>query len=211
MRIALLGATGGTGLSFLEQALGNGHTIKALARTPENLTINHPNLVIQAGNVFTVSSLTSLMQDTDVVVSVFGISGIWQARKPRGLYSIGGTNVIKAMQETGHKRLLAVTSSGVEPQPNDGFFFKYIFKPLFLEKMYEDMRILEKNILTSNLDYTIVRPPYLTDGPLTGQYRISATGNFADDKDLSRADLAHFLLHETEQSGYIRKTVALSY
>lgn len=211
MNIALLGATGGTGLAFINQAVANGHKVKALARSPLNLPTIHPNLETKAGNVHNISSMVSLFEGCDAVVSTFGISGLWQARKPNGLYSIGGSNVIEAMKTAGVNRLIFVTSSGVEPQENDGWFFKYVFKPIFLEKMYDDMRIIEEKIRQSELDYTIVRPPYLTDGRLTENYRVSSTGNFKDDKDLSRSDLAHFLLTETENRLYSKKIVALSY
>ncbi|MGF7216624.1 putative NADH-flavin reductase [Spirosoma lacussanchae] len=211
MKIALLGSTGGTGLAFIDQALANGHEVKALARNPLALSINSPNLEIMAGNVFNVSSLTALFQGVEVVVSAFGIAGLWQARKPGGLYSVGGGNVIEAMAKTSVQRLLVVTSSGVEPQENDNFFFRYLLKPLFLKKMYEDMAQLEKKVTSSGLAYTIVRPPYLTNGPLTGQYRVAVNRNFSDDKDLSRTDLAHFLLQEVEQNRYPGSTVAISY
>jgi putative NADH-flavin reductase len=211
MKISLLGATGGTGLSFIQQALAKEHQVTALARTPEALTIKHPRLTIQKGNVFDRSSLVSFMTGADVIVSTFGIAGLWQARKPGGLYSIGGGNVVEAMQQASVRRLLIVTSSGVEPQENDNFFFKYLLKPFFLEAMYQDMKILEEKVCSSTLDYAIVRPPYLTNGPLTGKYRLSRNRNFTDDKDLSRADLAHFLLEETEKNQYSRSTVAISY
>ena len=188
MKIALLGATGGTGQSFINQAVANGHKIKALARTPLKLPTIHPNLETQAGNVFNIPSMISLFRGCDAVVSTFGISSIWQARKPNGLYSVGGENVLEAMKQSGVKRLVFVTSSGVEPQEDDGLFFRYVFKPIFLERMYGDMRLVEKKIHESQVDFTIVRPPYLTNGELTGAYRISSEGNFKDDKDLSRAD-----------------------
>lgn len=211
MKIALLGATGGTGLSFMHQALARGHEIKALARNPLSIKMDHPNLQPQAGDVFKAASLVDLFKDTEIVISAFGIAGLWQARKPGGLYSIGGGNVVAAMQKVGLQRLILVTSSGVEPQENDNFFFKYVLKPIFLQAMYEDMAILEKKIISSGLNYTLVRPPYLTNGPLTGQYRTSPNKNFTDDKDLSRADLAHFLLQEAEQNHFSRTIVALSY
>jgi hypothetical protein len=77
--------------------------------------------------------------------------------------------------------------------------------------MYDDMLRMEAMHEQSNLDYTLVRPPYLTKGPPTGKYRISLNANFTDDKTLRRGDLAHFLLRACEDAtAFSRAMVALS-
>ncbi|MFN7118661.1 MAG: NAD(P)-dependent oxidoreductase [Saprospiraceae bacterium] len=211
MKIAILGSTGGTGLAFIEQALAAGHTVNALARRPEAITIQHPNLKIYKGDVFDVLSLERIIRDSDTVVSSVGIASIWKARKTNGLYSQGTANIIQAMKNVGKNRLIVVSSGAVEKQPNDPWFFTYLIKPLFLNPMYDDMRLMERALRESGLNYTIVRPPYLTDKALTGKYRLSRGKNFTDDKDLSRQDLAHFLLQEVEQNEFEKELVAISY
>ena len=73
------------------------------------------------------------------------------------------------------------------------------------------MKVMEKFISDSDINFTIVRPPYLTNGPLTKNYRIILNDWFIDDKDLSRADLAHCLLSILGGTTLNRKFVGISY
>jgi putative NADH-flavin reductase len=213
MKIAILGSTGGTGIELINQGLALNYKIVAMARNPENLTVidPHPNLEIKQGNIFNIESISNVISGCDVVISSIGISSIFKARKPNGVYSKGTANLIEAMKATGVNQLIAISSSGVEPSPTDPFIFKKIIKPIFLDKMYEDMLVMESSLKASQLDWTIVRPPYLTNGPQTASYRISIDENFKDDKDLSRADLAHFIINKTISKQYSKKVIAISY
>lgn len=102
--------------------------------------------------------------------------------------------------------------NGAHPgTPYDGWFYTNVLKPLFLGNMYEDMQRMENVLEASGIDYTIVRPPYLTKGPPTGAYRVQRHENFRDDKSLSRGNLAHFLLRAaTEPGAFSRMKVAIS-
>lgn len=211
MRIAVLGPTGGTGKSLLEQGLAAGHELRAIARRPDAVELRGDKLEVVRADVFEIDSLTDALRDVDVVVFCVGVASLWQARKPTTVYSQGCANVLQAMQAVGVERLIVVSSGGVEPQPNDPWFFTKILKPLFLEGVYEDMRKMEALLRASPLDWTIVRPPYLTNKQLTGRYRLSRGKNFDDDKDLGRADLAHFLLAESTAPQFHRELVASSY
>jgi len=133
------------------------------------------------------------------------------ARKVEDLYSRTTRNLLHAMQANDHRRIVVVSSSGVEPQANDNWFYVHVLKRFFLSNMYADMLRMEQLIVRSDFDYTIVRPPYLTGGALTGTYRISKGQNFTDDKTLRRQDLAHFLLKVAENpTEYARMRVAVS-
>lgn len=211
MHVSVLGSTGGTGQEIVRQSLAKNYQVTAMARNPSMLPISHPNLRVLSGNVFDQNSIANVIQDTDLVISSVGISGIWKARKPHEIYSKGTANIIEALKQTNIQRFIVVSSGGVEPSPGEPWFFKYLLKPFFLENMYADMRIMEASIKASNLDWTIVRPPYLTNGTLKKQYRLSRGKNFIDDKDLSRSDLAHFIVEEIARKEFLRDIVAISY
>lgn len=216
--VSVIGPTGGTGQSLVEQALEAGHTVRALARRPEAVVPRGERLRVVKADVFDRKSLAAAFEGTDAVVFCAGVASLWQARKPTTIYSEGIANTIAAMRERGVRRLVVVSSGGVEAQESDPWFFTYLLKPLFLKGMYADMRLMEDAVReSSDLDWTIVRPPYLTKGPLTRKYRVSPDRNFKDDKDLSRHDLAHFLLQLVEagareaEEAYGRRMVAVSY
>lgn len=213
MNIAIIGATGGTGLHFLDLATKTGHKVTALVRTPAKLDEWKDRIAIRKADGRNEESLIEGLQgDFDAVVMVIGASGLLEARKVTDLFSVTTENLLAAMRANSLDRLIAVSSSGVEPQENDNWFYVHILKRFFLANMYVDMRRMEVMIENSNTRYTIVRPPYLTDGAPTGKYRISKHRNFTDDKTLRRGDLAHFLFQAVENAGeYSPMKVAVSY
>ncbi len=90
-----------------------------------------------------------------------------------------------------------------------GFFYDRIFQPLFLNEGYKDKTRQEELIRATKLDWVIVRPGMLTDGPETGVYRVITGGEYVAGK-ISRADVARFILQQLEQETYLRKAVVLS-
>lgn len=211
MKIALFGATGGTGIEFLTQSENYSYDITAFVRSPEKLKEQFPNLKLVKASIDDFEILKKEVVDFDVIVSLVGISGLLQARKPNAIYERTGKNLTKLATLNNIKRLIIVSSGGVVEAENEPWFFKYLLKPIFLNKMYEDMRIMENIVTSSDLDYTIVRPPYLTKGKLTKKYRVILDKWFDDDKDLSRADLAHYLLNCLDDKKISRRIVGVSY
>lgn len=212
MKIAIIGATGGSGRHFLELATSAEHDVRTLARTVSKLADWRDRIdLVEADGRDLPSLISALDPDTDVVVNIVGASNLSQARKVTDLYSVTAANLIAALEYHRIKRLISVSSSGVEPQENDNWFYVNILKRFFLQPMYDDMLRMEALHEQSSLDYTIVRPPYLTKGPPTGVYRTSLGANFTDDKTLRRGDLAHFLLRACEDAAaFSRSMVALS-
>ena len=212
MKIAIIGATGGSGGYFLELATEAGHDVAALARTVEKLAGWADRIrVVHADGRDARSLDAALDSDIEAVVNIVGASNLSQARKVTDLYSATTKNLIAVLERHGIPRLISVSSSGVEPQENDNWFYVHVLKRFFLQPMYDDMLRMEALHHDSSLDYTLVRPPYLTKGPPTGNYRTSRGANFSDDKTLRRGDLAHFLLRACEERGqWSRTMVALS-
>jgi putative NADH-flavin reductase len=114
------------------------------------------------------------------------------------------------MRQTNLKRLIVVSSAGVAPRKGAPILYKLIIKPFFLEPAYRDMRLMEQFLRETELDWTIVRPPYLTATPLRTDYRLMPDHNFDDDRPLSRFSLAHFLVSEAESPHFIQHVVAIS-
>jgi putative NADH-flavin reductase len=117
------------------------------------------------------------------------------------------------MRKTGVQRLICQSSLGVgDSRANLPFFTKYIIVSLFLRHAFADHEHQEAIVKQSPLDWTIVRPPYLTDGPRTGAYRhgFSSTDKRIKGK-ISRADVADFILKELADNMYLHKTPGVSY
>ena len=210
MKLTLLGVTGSTGEALLEQALVHGHDITAVARTTAKVTASAPNLKVVAGDVMAAETLVAPFAGAEAIVCCVGVASPMQARKGTTVYSAGTRNIVDAMHKAGARRLITVSSAGVAPRKGAPIVYKLIVKPYFLEPSYRDMRLMEAFLRRSDVDWTIVRPPYLTDGGLRTDYRLQADQNFDDDKALPRSSLAHFLLAEAEVPQFVRHVVAIS-
>ena len=211
MKIAILGATGGTGKPLTHQALDAGHDVVASRRHPAEVGIDHARLVKQASNVFDVGSLRAVIAGADAAVFSVGSSSMLAARNPGGVYREGVRNTIAAARAEGLARVLFVSSSGIEDKEGDPFWYASIVKPLFMKGVYEEMADMERMIFASDLDYTIVRAPWLSDGELTKDFQVRVTDEFLPDDRLSRADLAYYLLGALEHRRHVRQVVSLTY
>lgn len=211
MKLAILGATGGTGRAAVEHALARGHDVVAIARRPDAVTVRHDRLRVVPGNVADATTLVEPLRAVDAAINCVGVSGLLEARRGTTLYSQGTRHLLDAAGKAGLGRLLAVSSGGVTPQPHDGWFYRRILKPFFLEKMYADMRLMEAAIQASALDWTIVRAPYLTNGPARTDWKTRAGAPLDEDGALTRGSLAAFLVGEAETPQFSRQIVYVSY
>jgi uncharacterized protein YbjT (DUF2867 family) len=80
-----------------------------------------------------------------------------------------------------------------------------------LRQHYADLARMEDILQDSGLDWTIVRPPGLTDKPLTGTYRTAYGQNLRGGFFISRADVAHCMLRVLEQPETIKQVIGIAY
>lgn len=205
MHIAVFGATGGTGRAFVEQALDAGHTITALARTPSKLNIDHPGLTVIQGDALVAADVAQTVAGADGVLASLG-SGLNDETK---VVSRGTEQIIAAMVAEGVRRLVVIGAMGTGDSADQvGFAFKMIMKTV-LKKTMAEKEAQEKIVAASGLDWVMVRPSGLTDGPRTGNY------TFGVDKSLkagqiSRADVADFALKQFSEDTFVGKTPAVT-
>jgi putative NADH-flavin reductase len=209
MNILIIGATRGIGLQLLDQALQAGHAVTALVRDPQRLTRRHERLEVIKGDILDSEAVQKAMAGQEAVCLTIG-TGV--TRKPVSVFSQGTKNVLEAMREHVVRRLLCVTGIGAgDSRGHGGFFYDYLFKPLLLRTIYEDKDRQEALIRASDTDWTIVRPGFLTNGPLTGKYRVITDLRGITAGRISRADVAHFMLEELAAPRYLGQTPLLTY
>lgn len=75
---------------------------------------------------------------------------------------------------------------------------------------YADLALMEDVLRDSGLDWTVLRPPRLTDKPLTGTYRTAYGQNLRRGLLVSRADVAHLMLRVLEQPETIRQAIGIA-
>src|SRR5712692_9422574 len=164
MNVIVFGSNGGIGHNVVEQALAAGHTVTAVARRPQSVTSQHRNLTVKRGDVLDPASIAPLFAGQDAVVSAIGT----ESRAPTVLYSDGVGNILQAMQPAGVRRLLFISATGLDPGP---LIQRWFAKPLLwtlLRSMYTDLVCMEERVRGSSVNWTIIRPPGLTNKPFSG-------------------------------------------
>ena len=203
MRIFLLGATGKTGNMFLKMALERGHSVTAYVRSPEKVMITE-NLSIIEGDLFSSTHLSEVMKHHDVVVSCLGGNDNDKAAVIKALTQV----IVTSMKESHVHRIIAISSAGIH---NEFSWITNLILNLFFKHVINDHRLAAQIIISSGLNYTLARPLSLTDGMLTQTYRKTPIGVPRGGKEISRQDLAHFLISVVESGAHQNETVGLAY
>ncbi len=209
MNLLIFGPTGGTGQELVKQALEQGHRVTAYARSPVMLDIEHPNLTVIKGDVVNSAAVDDAVKGQDAVLSALGVRQLL----PSAVLSGGTRNIINSMQRHGVRRFICESSLGVgDSLGQTPWYFRYIARPFFLRNVFDDKEIQERLIWESGLDWVIVRPAILTNGPRTGAYRhgFSVTDRTIKNR-ISRADVAEFMLKQLTDDTYLRETVGISH
>ena len=207
MRLLIFGATGRTGRYLVSQGIEQGCQVTAFVRDPSTLTTKHANLTIVKGGLSNRNSIANALNGVDAVISVLGNNTRKALFKPSNIISDSLPNIISAMQQGRVERLLFVTSFGVSAKV---FWPEKLLLRTLLRNLFTDLPLQEKLIKESGLNWTIVRPARLTDGPRTGECR-SGDIYIHPFTSISRADVAAFLLKEVVSSEYQRKVVTIAY
>lgn len=211
MKLLIIGSTGGTGKLLVADALSEGLHVIALARQPASINSHNARLRVVSGNVLDRQSLVQAMTGVTVVVSALGIGGLLASRQAGDTLSKGTANILAAMDDVGINRLVAISSVGVEDDPTEGFVYRRILKPNFLDPLYADMRIMEALIAQSGLNWTLVRPPRLIDKAPTGKYHVTIGHNVPYARTLTRGDLSQFVLKTLREDSHCRQIVSVSH
>jgi putative NADH-flavin reductase len=219
MHLTIIAATGGVGRQLVTQALAAGHEVTAVARKPRDLPAA-ARVVTADLSQADPAALASAVRGADAVLSGLGPAGNADA----GIASTGTRPVVEAMWATGVKRIVAISASPVATTPSpgrphppahdagDGFFMRHVGARLarrLFRAVYADLALMEDELRDSSLDWTVVRPPGLTNKPLTGRYQATEDRN-ARGAFVSRADVAHFMLAALDRPETIGHTFGIA-
>jgi len=208
VNLLIVGATGGTGGQLVSQALERGHRVTALVRK-EPSGEARPGLIALLGNVLDPSSLDHAARGQDAVLSALGHK---QWFRPTRILSEGTRNLIEAMRRHAVRRFVCETALGIsDAWWRMGLYYTLFVRPFILPLYFWDKTRQEAIIRASDLDWTIVRPGALTNGPRRGHYRHGPrVGHWLWTVRISRADVAAFMLDQVTDSRYVRASVGLA-
>ena len=207
MKLTIFGASGATGTYLVRQALGAGHEVTAVVRDPARLTVpGQPRLHVITADVMDPASISPAVADADAVITAIAPHGTG----PSTLRQDSTHSIIQAMRKTGARRLLFISGSIVADE-GESPYLRYLLKPVarhtFLRHVNADFLGAEEEIRTSGLDWTIFRPPSLTNKPAKGTYRVAIDRNLPRCFSITRADLAACMLNALEDPASIHRHI----
>ncbi len=207
-RLLVLGANGPTGRQTVQQALARGHEVHALTRHPETFPLSHDRLHVIAGDATDADVIDAAVAGSDAVICTIGTPF---TREPVEVYSTSARLLVESMGRHRTQRLVVVTSGGVDtshqPKGIAGRLSRSVLRNRVGKTVYDDMEKMELAVSASDLDWTIVRPPGLTDEPGTG-YAVAAIR--IDGPFMSREDLAAMLLDQLDDDRFTRSIAAVT-
>ena len=210
MHVLVIGGSRGIGLACLRYALERGHRVRAFARSAQSIAVDHENLEKRTGDATNADDVTAALDGIDTVILALGVPKTAAALlRPIHLFSDATAVLLPAMQEKGIRRLLAVTGFGTgDSYARVSSAERIAFRGI-MGRAYADKNRQETLIMDSGLDWTIARPGFLTSNRMTGRYQVLTEPATWRNGLISRADVAHFLIHAAEEGTFIREAPVL--
>jgi putative NADH-flavin reductase len=200
MKLFVIGATGRTGREVVEQALARGHEVTAFVRSPESIGLRNERLTVLKGNAMDEDQLFEAMQNHDAVISTLGPREVF---KPSSMLHDSALATTHAMERSGIKRLVILSAAAHFPGiPNRITSF-------ILRNHMRDSLAMEEIVQANGLDWTIARPPRLTQGD-SSTYRSHEGAAPRMGFTLARQAVAAFMLDAIEQKKHLRKIVGIA-
>jgi putative NADH-flavin reductase len=192
VKLVIFGANGPTGRLATAQALAEGHTATAITRCPETFPLSDPALHVAKADALDPEAVDRAVAGHDAVISTLGVP---YGSEATTTFSESAKNIIAAMIAHGIRRLVCVTSTGVpmKPPPGETLIYRKVIVPALLRMgrpLYEDAGRMEEIVTGTDLDWTIIRPSGLFDGPAVTNYTVGPPqmiGRFTSRRDLADA------------------------
>jgi uncharacterized protein YbjT (DUF2867 family) len=209
VKIAILGATRGTGAEAVKIALERGHDVLAFARSPDKLTLSSAKLTKLAGDFHQRDSVRAAVAGQDAVLITASATSLKGFKENPNYFSLGTGYALDAMKQQGTGRVIVLSALGtgdsrkLVPWP-----LRTLLTSFLLKAPFADHERQEQLVRGSGVPWVIARPGRLTDGP--GRKKYLATNKIEPvPSAISRADVADFLVTAAESDTWLGQTVQL--
>lgn len=205
-RIAILGGTGKAGRYIAQKALESGHEIRMLVRNPDKLAYRDNRIEIIVGDAQDTDSIRSLLKDCDIVINTFG-----QPAKELPLYSSITGQLLSIMNEFGIKRYIGVTGASLTIEDDNKRMINRIGAKIFgflYSKLLSDRKKELNILLKSNVEWTLIRLPFIVEGTETGSIKENLKD--MEGTKITNGDIAQFIINQVNNLKYIRKAPFIS-
>jgi putative NADH-flavin reductase len=202
MKLLVIGATGRTGTEIVNLALARGHEVTAFVRSPQKIR-PAGSLAVVRGDPLRPETIAAALPGHDAVLSAIGPPPR-EALRPSTLLTDCARATVEAMAEGGVYRLAIVSAAVLFPEKGLYFaFFKW-----FLRHHARDLRAMEDLVRASGLEWTIARPPRLTNSPEV-KFRALRNALPPGSRAMSFRSVAAFMLEAVERRSHVAEIVGL--
>ncbi|MBU44012.1 MAG: epimerase [Spirochaetaceae bacterium] len=211
MKVIIFGASGATGRLTVKKAVQAGHEVTAFVRSRARLmeTASLKGLEVVEGNVLDISQVKDALAGQDAVIVALGAPG----RNKSGIREKGTETIIQGMQSQGLRRLVCLSTMGIaDTRHMPPWMFRNIIVPLFIKDAFRDHEKQEQKVRASGLDWTLIRPPNLTDEQARGSFHVGFPREWDELVDkISREDVASALVEQLEDETSWNKAPTVYY
>ncbi|MEU8632613.1 NAD(P)-binding oxidoreductase [Amycolatopsis sp. NPDC048633] len=202
MKMLVLGATGATGALLVDQALAAGHRVRVLVRSPEKLSLTHPDLEVVTGQATDPHDVGNAMAGMDVVISTLGAA--------KGSVMTDATRaIIAGADQSGVRRVVVLSSFAVLRARLSGV--AKLVSALSMGEMLRDKATAEELLRASELDWTVVHAVRLTNGRAAGRTSVvPASATLRLRTSVTRSDVAERLLSSVSDAGWFRHALVVA-
>jgi putative NADH-flavin reductase len=207
MKLLIFGASGPTGSHLVSQALEQGHEVSAFVRNPNTLQAKE-RVKLAVGDSQDPAAVAEAVRGQDAVLSALGRRKTFTSAS---LMANSMRAIVPAMERQRVRRLILMSSFGVGDSVREAPLLPRLFFRTMLRGIFADKQAAEQIVRRSALEWTIVYPVLLTDGPRTGRYRVGERLPLSGFPKISRADVAEFMLKELYDAAYLKRIAVVSY
>jgi putative NADH-flavin reductase len=210
MKVVIFGAGGRTGQLLVQKALAAGHEVTAAARRPDSVREQSERLRTVCCDLFDAASVAHAIAGQQCIFVAVAPN---RPLSPTTIFSTGIKNIIAGARVAEIRRVLVLGSCGVDSTASTPWYLsllaKIVVQPL-LFSLYVDTARMEGLLEMSDMDWTVVRPPLLTNRPGTSRYRVGIGQHLQNVTSIARSDVAEAMLRMANDPATSRRWVEVS-
>jgi putative NADH-flavin reductase len=209
MNLVIFGASGRTGRRLIDQALEQGHTVTAFARTPGKIQAQHERLHILQGDIHDPQAVEQAVAGQEVVLCALGRN----RGEATDRLAEGTRNILLAMEKYAVRRIIGVSAAGFMGERANFLIGKILFWFFgrYLTKLFETMKLQYLELEKSSLEWIAIRPILLDEGPRKGKYRLALEVIPSRGYRINTGDVADFMLKNLASDEFLFKSPAIAY
>lgn len=216
MKVLLLGATGRTGRLIMDTLLKDQYSVRILVREKSKVRRQSDRLEIMVGDTVSASDLTEAAMGCGVIITALNISRNsdfpWsKLRTPVRFLSDTMLNILQTAALLNIDRVIVCSAWGVHETRKDvPWWFRWLIDHSNIGPAYADHENQEKLLVSSNLNYTIIRPVALTNLRTTASLIVTKNNQPEPNLIISRKAVARFIVSQLSDEQYYKSIVTIS-